>query len=337
MLNVQYNIAACDRILHDMAAGFSAAYGRNIYVKGNRLIFPKTLADGRLECYNVDKGLALLVIDCTFFEDIHFIRIPVSNNDFHSIAFNLVQFSLMVNCRGKEKQLIGESWKDKILYSSTEVNLSWKAPKGIPMKIVVLLLSREWLVGHYPFDPTKSNALHHKALLEGTSIEFTLDLNLEILLLTREIINEMPPAFLSRLFYKGYAMRLLALTVAKTEGHSQGNTILKYRDVVHVVNVRQKIENHLPEPLPVLDDLAKKCGMSRSKFATIFKAMYGKSYLQFFQDLRIAKAAALLKDGHEIIDTANAVGFGNQSHFTRVFKSYFNLSPKAYRDAARKR
>ncbi|SHL83779.1 helix-turn-helix transcriptional regulator [Flavobacterium chilense] len=336
MLNVKYNLTTCSSYLNDMAAGFNAVSSQKVTVKNNRLVFPESIGKGTLACYDVDTGLGVVILDCVFSEDVNFIRLPAEINYFHAMSFNLSAFSFMVNKDGEEKLVKGESWQKKILYSTSETGLTWVAPANTPIKMVVLLLTREWVINKYQLKGEQNQIPYQKELLEDAPLQFTLDLDLEIVLLAQEIITSEPPAFLVKLFYKGYAKRLIALALEKQAGHSQPGTVLKYQNVVRIIEARKKIEEHLELPLPKLEELAKSCNMSLSKFAALFKAMYAKSYLQFFQDLRMDKAAQLLKKNWEIVDAARSVGFINQSHFTRVFKEYFRVSPKTYRNVVKR-
>jgi len=334
MLNVKYNLTSYNSYLADMAAGFNAVYARKVSIKNNRLVFPESLAKGTLACYDVDTNLALVILDCVFFEDIRFERLPDATNYFHAMSFNLTTFSLMVNTDGNEKQVNRESWRRKILYSTAEKSLAWVAPKNIPVRILVLLLSREWVINKYRLETIQHHIPYQKELLEDAPMQFVLDFDLEILLLLQEVIESKPPAFLVKLFYKGYAKRLIALALEREAGRSKVEK-LQYEDVVRVLNEKNALAVKLEQQLPSLDELAKKCFMSQSKFSNIFKAMYGKNYVHFFQELRMKNAALLLQKGQEIVDVANAVGFVNHSHFTRIFKEYFKVSPRTYRTMSR--
>lgn len=336
MLNVKYNLTTCSSYLTDMAAGFNAVSSQKVEVKNSQLVFPESLGKGNFACYDVDIGLALVIMDCVFFEDVNFIRRPAEINYFHALTFNLSAFSGIANKHEGEKSFKGESWQDKILYSTAEKGFGWVAPANTPIRGLMVLLSREWLINKYYLKEQQNHIPYQKELLEDIPLQFTFDLNLETVLLAQEIISCIPPVFLTKLFYKGYAKRLIALTLDREADYYNTAETLKYHEVMSVIDVKKKIEDHLEQPIPILDELAKSCNMSPSKFANMFKAIYAKSYLQFFMELRMDKAAELLKKNWEIVDAAKAVGFVNQSYFAQVFKEYYKIPPKAYRDAATK-
>ncbi|MFP3670529.1 hypothetical protein SB717_36195, partial [Priestia sp. SIMBA_032] len=85
-----------------------------------------------------------------------------------------------------------------------------------------------------------------------------------------------PPEFLTKLFYKGYVKRLIALTLDKQADGSSSSETLKYNEVMSIIDAKKNIEDHLELALPLIDDLAKSCNMSPSKFANMFKAIYAQ-------------------------------------------------------------
>ena len=81
-----------------------------------------------------------------------------------------------------------------------------------------------------------------------------------------------------------------------------------------------------------LETLAHESGYSRSHFIKAFQAATGKTPHAFLLDLRVERAAAMLRDRSlRIIDVAEACGFGSQAHFSRVFRRLRGLTPGEHR------
>lgn len=78
-------------------------------------------------------------------------------------------------------------------------------------------------------------------------------------------------------------------------------------------------------------DAASACRLSRSHFSKAFKQTTGRSPQCWLQEYKIEKAKALLLDGMAIIDVADACGFSDQSHLTRVFTRIAGLPPSRWR------
>ena len=82
-----------------------------------------------------------------------------------------------------------------------------------------------------------------------------------------------------------------------------------------------------------IEEIASASGLNRSYFGRIFKEAMGKSPQQFLINYRMNKAAELLKNSRmSIAAVGSSVGYGNQLHFSRAFKSIFDVSPREYRN-----
>ena len=95
--------------------------------------------------------------------------------------------------------------------------------------------------------------------------------------------------------------------------------------------IEQNFQNEI-----TIEDIAACCGLNRSYFGKIFRDALGKSPQEFLISYRMIKAAELLKLTQlSIGDIANAVGYPNQLHFSRAFKSVYNISPRDWRNQNR--
>ncbi|HEX2912417.1 MAG TPA: AraC family transcriptional regulator [Chloroflexia bacterium] len=98
-----------------------------------------------------------------------------------------------------------------------------------------------------------------------------------------------------------------------------------------MLQLTEFIEAHLHEELS-LQCLAQQTGLSAYHFARLFRQATGESPHQYVLRLRLARARLLLKKSDlPISQVALEAGFADQSHFSRVFKSYLGSTPRAYR------
>lgn len=93
--------------------------------------------------------------------------------------------------------------------------------------------------------------------------------------------------------------------------------------------VREYIQDQLQHTLS-LSELAEVAGLSRYHLVRSFKQVYGLSPHAFQLNQRINRAKGLLREGNSIADTANQLGFADQSHFQRNFKKRIALTPRQY-------
>nr|WP_282450298.1 AraC family transcriptional regulator [Blautia obeum] len=81
-----------------------------------------------------------------------------------------------------------------------------------------------------------------------------------------------------------------------------------------------------------LEDVASHVHLNPAYFSTLFKQSTGSSFKEYLNMVRIEESKRLLiNPEYSIIDVAMAVGFMDQSYFSKVFKKYTGLTPKQYR------
>jgi AraC-like DNA-binding protein len=86
-----------------------------------------------------------------------------------------------------------------------------------------------------------------------------------------------------------------------------------------------------------LQELAKVAGISPFYFLQRFKHEFGVPPHAFQIQLKLSSARELLRKGLSIAQTAAHTGFSDQSHFTRVFRRFSGITPKAYVEGVRTR
>lgn len=91
------------------------------------------------------------------------------------------------------------------------------------------------------------------------------------------------------------------------------------------------MQAHLGESLRVAT-LARQVNLSQSHFFALFKQATGCSPMEYFTRLRMQAAGRMLTvSGVRIKEVACSLGYHDQFHFSRVFKSVYQISPSRYR------
>jgi AraC-like DNA-binding protein len=101
-----------------------------------------------------------------------------------------------------------------------------------------------------------------------------------------------------------------------------------------VERAKALIEARYAEPLS-LSIIARDSGMSVFHFARIFSELEGRPPHRFLTDVRLAHAAARLRQGAGVTDTCFAVGFGSLSHFVTTFRARYGAKPSELRRKGR--
>jgi AraC-like DNA-binding protein len=93
-----------------------------------------------------------------------------------------------------------------------------------------------------------------------------------------------------------------------------------------VAAMQERLAGDLAESLS-LSELAAAVGMSPWHACRVFSRAVGMPPHAWRNQLRVARAAGLLRRGVSVTEAAAALGFADQSHFTRLFKRSYGVSP----------
>lgn len=81
-----------------------------------------------------------------------------------------------------------------------------------------------------------------------------------------------------------------------------------------------------------VEQMAKRVGLSKSRFYTIYKSIYGSTPVDDLIRARIDSAKnALLFSKRSILDISESLGYNNLTHFMRQFKALTGTTPDQYR------
>ena len=90
------------------------------------------------------------------------------------------------------------------------------------------------------------------------------------------------------------------------------------------------LKQNLAAP-PSLEELGRKIGCSHFYLSRIFSAQTGQTITQYLRQLRMEKAAGLLKSReYNVTEVALEVGYNSLSHFSAAFQETFGCCPGLY-------
>jgi AraC-like DNA-binding protein len=148
-------------------------------------------------------------------------------------------------------------------------------------------------------------------------------------------LDEAPPPGLAPVM-GGHLLDLVAAVLGRSRDAAEtiekrGVKAARLRAVVAAIT------DHFSDPGFTVDDLARAAGVSR-RYAQGLLEETGKSFTEHVLERRLEHAVALLRDprnGHlPIINIAYTSGFGDVSHFNRVFRKRHGDTPSGVRAAA---
>lgn len=100
-------------------------------------------------------------------------------------------------------------------------------------------------------------------------------------------------------------------------------------DRLRLLQARAMLEDRHHESWSV-QSLAQAVGLNEKRLQAGFNALYGSTVHESLTRIRLDVALAMLSSGANVTDTAQAVGFANVSHFSKVFRNTFGISPKRW-------
>lgn len=125
----------------------------------------------------------------------------------------------------------------------------------------------------------------------------------------------------------GHLLSLLVLRVGKESPESSSAVKKVAESIIYM-------SEHLAEPLRVTA-LARMVNLSPAHFSVLFKDQAGCAPRDYLHLLRIHHACQLLRASDlNIKQIASQVGYQDQFHFSRQFKSFEGLAPTEYRNLA---
>ena len=99
-----------------------------------------------------------------------------------------------------------------------------------------------------------------------------------------------------------------------------------------VSEIKKVIKNEYMHDIG-LDEIAEKVCLTASYVSFIFKKETGYNLVKYLTDYRMKKAKELLEESNwKIVDIGKACGYTNQPYFNKLFKNYYGVTPKQYRE-----
>ena len=116
--------------------------------------------------------------------------------------------------------------------------------------------------------------------------------------------------------------------LSRAYSHSKGPDP---RARLSVDNAIRHLEAHFDQSVN-LDELSRLTHMSKRSFFRAFQAATGSTPIAYLVNLRLARAAAMLRRHEEnVTSVAYKVGYNDSNYFARRFHAMFGIPPSEYR------
>jgi AraC family transcriptional regulator len=218
-------------------------------------------------------------------------------------------------------------------YRQSEQQLTATREGGARHRFLTVELSPDFIEEHLSQDSSNLHPIVVKALkrdpmaLASTPERLTTE--------HQELIGSLrhPPVFASaqKLWYHAKTLELMSAFLFKAPPEKdlfcQRQNRLAQDRVDRVISI---LKRNIAEP-PTLEMLGKEAGCSSFYLSRIFSQQMGKTISQYLRDLRMEKAAELLRAGKlNVTQVAMEVGYSSSSHFSTAFHETFGCCPGLY-------
>jgi AraC family chemosensory pili system transcriptional regulator ChpD len=102
-----------------------------------------------------------------------------------------------------------------------------------------------------------------------------------------------------------------------------------------ISRAQELLSEQLHQPL-TLDHLGAELGLSKFHLLRAFQKETGLTPREWAMQLRTRRAKGLLRNGMAASDVAHHLGFADQSHLNRHFRSAYGITPGLYQSAVKR-
>ncbi len=300
-------------------------------VKNNSVNFPSHKGEGFIRGVELYPYLKFVIHHYLLKEDFFLTRLPADQeNEMLSLVFYNQEIPISTYKNKDEIIRFLKQHEATIQIASSGLSTHAFFPKDTEIHYVVIGIQRKNLKSLLKIPNATNDLLDHITqgdapfyYCEELTDNIAFELNNLMLVDTDEK--------LSSLAYQVIIQKILYLLFQKLLRRTgELRYPINKEDAQKITEIRTMILQDMSSP-PQLENLAIQAGMSQTKMKKLFKQVYGDSIYQYYQTLRMQKAALLLKQkDFSVTEVGYQLGFSNMSHFSRLFKRYHGSTPKAY-------
>ena len=315
----------------DFITEFSAKF--KIPVFDDLLTIPPEMGTGYIRKVAFEKDFRVLIHRYNLKEDFVIKRhASIEQNDFISIFF--YNNEQLIDFVSDENELVKFSHNNQsaVQLTSSDLNSTIKFPANSQTYYCVVGITSSKLATLLGIG--NPNSIIQKILSGQGSFLYFESLSMEMLKDIRQLSEVKVKSDLSNFYYQIKVQELLYHLFDKlSKRENIKHQIINNSDVEKILMLQKIILEDLSNP-PVLAALSKTIGMSETKMKQLFKQTFGETIYNYYQQMRLAEAAFLLKQaGLSVSEVGYQLGFNNLSHFSKLFERQFGLTPKKYASA----
>lgn len=152
-----------------------------------------------------------------------------------------------------------------------------------------------------------------------------------ILMQIADDITRMSPSAAAerRLYLHAKSIEALAAAIQAVDSEAKGRRSPRPQERERLLRARTILDQDFRRNWTI-ERLAREVGINEKQLKYGFRDLVGQPVHAYLTGLRLDAAAQMLKQGATVADAAVSVGFGNLSHFSKVFRTHRGVSPSRF-------
>lgn len=331
-------------MLKEITASYTSFSSDAVHVDRNRIRILPAAGSGFIECRELFDGMYCIALDITSLQPVLMMSPALAEDHYYLLGCRYGHQPHFTSADSSDKHIRIDN--DCIFAHSTLLGSSFRFPATQRHRAVMLIVSRRFAMEELRLTDHPGNHSMVQDFIKGSPFSSITALPLLVQHRIDQLFEQLDTSghadFVRRSAMISAAYYLLNQWYLQSfNGHEQ--TEPYYHTNLHeVVRVKELYVSNFESPPMTVEELARMCNMSVTKFKSVFKSLFGMSCYQYYQAQRMEYARELLsKHQYPVKEVSYLTGFQNTANFTRSFKKAFDMLPrdfqKAVRNTARKK
>jgi AraC-like DNA-binding protein len=321
-------------MLEEITASCTSYNQNTVHVDHNRIYVPQAAGSGFIECRELFEGMYCMMLDITGQQPVLITSHALKEDHYYLIGCRYGHQQSYFNntdSTGKHMRIDG----DCIFVYSTQLGSSFRFPAGQRHRAFVIIISRRFALKELRLTGLQFNHSPVQDLVNSRPFSSMMALPLVVQHRIDQIFEQpdtaghasfvQRPGMISAAYYLLNHWYLQFFNGPEQQGPY-------YPASLHdVMRVKDLYVSDFETPPMTVEELARMCNMSVTKFKSVFKSLFGMSCYQYYQAQRMEYAKELLsRQQYPVKEVSYLTGFQNTANFTRSFKKAFDILPKDF-------
>jgi len=328
-MDIKINEGKLEYLFIQLSKAFNCKY--SVAQTEYYLHIPTEHGSGIITAVNYPNGVGFVCINATFKEELNLIY---GAHQHHPLRFVYCLENKLQHRFGNEDIThIIEKHNSAIIANKYPYGDIYTIGKNENTSITFLEIDRQLFTAQLPEETHSMKPIFYEIFFDvfATKVIFHKSLfSLRLALILKQIDEFDHDDFVRINFIGAKVLEMLSFMLLQYEDdlRDEGTgRILRKSEITAIHNIATFINEDLMN-LPSVDDLAKEARLTPAKLQEGFKLLYGNTVNQYIVDRRLEKAFWLLSQtDSQISDVVLEIGLSSRSHFSKIFKDKYDVSP----------